>query len=144
MRTYPSNSPQAAARIVALAMLSGGKVCTAELDTPERLDTPAQLGLQAEEFDAVVHSLCDDLISTVSPSSAEAFRVDPRTLACMMDGVADPGLRLKVLRLCTSVVDADSCVDEGESIILKAAVERWGLRSEMLQPRLAGRVAGHV
>ena len=32
MRTYPNNSPQAAARIVALAMLADGQVCKAEIN----------------------------------------------------------------------------------------------------------------
>ena len=31
MRTYPHNSPQAAARIVALAMLADGQLCVEEI-----------------------------------------------------------------------------------------------------------------
>ena len=36
MRTYPNNSPQAAARIVGLAMLADGNVCKGELDVLDR------------------------------------------------------------------------------------------------------------
>ena len=46
MRTYPNNSPQAAARIVALAMLADAQLCKAEIDVLERLRAhEEQLGL---------------------------------------------------------------------------------------------------
>lgn len=45
MRTYPRNSPQAAARIVALAMLADGHVCRSEIEALERCDAAARLGL---------------------------------------------------------------------------------------------------
>ena len=48
MRTYQNNSPQAAARIVGLAMLADGNVCKAELDVLDRLGAHQQLGLQPE------------------------------------------------------------------------------------------------
>ena len=37
MRTYPSNSPEAAARIVALAMLADGNVCHREMQALDAL-----------------------------------------------------------------------------------------------------------
>ena len=72
MRTYRINSPQAAARIVGLAMLADGHLCKAELDVLDR------------------HGA------------------------------------------------------EGESIVLGAAVEHWGLHREMLQPELAKPGVEHV
>ena len=47
--------------------------------------------------------------------------------------IDDPALRLKLLRLCVSIVEADGHVAEGESIVLLAAVEHWGLHREMLK-----------
>ena len=139
MRTYPNNSPQAAARIVGLAMLADGHVCKAELDVLDRHGVHHQLGLHAEELHVVVHALCEDLLSAAQLTWADACRVDPRTLAEMMGEVDDPRLRLEVLRLCVSVVEADGHVGEGESIVLGAAVEHWGLHREMLQPAPASR-----
>ena len=144
MRTYPNNSPQAAARIVALAMLADGNMCKAELDVLDRLGVHAQLGLRPEELHVVVHDLCEDLLSAAHLTWADACRVDPRTLAELLCEVDDPWLRLKVLRLCVSVVEADGHVAEGESIVLVTAVEHWGLHREMLQPALAERGAEHV
>ena len=39
MRNYPRNSPQAAARIVALTLLADGHIDKAEIDTLDRVDT---------------------------------------------------------------------------------------------------------
>ena len=144
MRPYPNNSPQAAARIVALAMLADGHLCKAELDVLDRLDVHRQLGLQPEELHTVVHSLCEDLLAAAHLTWADACRVDPRTLAELMAEVDDPGLRLKVLNLCVSVVEADGNVAEGESIVLGAAVEHWGLHRQMLQPVISSRGVEHV
>ena len=144
MRTYPNNSPQAAARIVALAMLADGNVCKGELDALDQLGVHDQLGLQPEEFHLVVHAFCEDLLAASRPTWADACGVDPRMLAELMAEVDDPQLRLKVLRLCVSVVEADGHLAEGESIAIGAAVEHWGLHREMLQPELAKAGVAHV
>ena len=47
MRTYPRNSPEAAARIVALVLISDGHVCRSEIETlqPEVRDHEPRLAL---------------------------------------------------------------------------------------------------
>ncbi|HBY64031.1 MAG TPA: hypothetical protein DEH78_29770 [Solibacterales bacterium] len=139
MRTYPDNSPQAAARIVALAMLADGNLCKAEVDELERLGFHAQLGLPPDALHVIVHDLCEDLLSAAHLTWGDACRVDPRTLAGLLCEVDDPRLRLKVLRLCVAVVEADGHVADGESIVLVTAVEHWGLQREMLQAERAER-----
>ena len=144
MRTYQNNSPQAAARIVGLAMLADGHMCKAELEVLDRLGVHRQLGLQPEALQVVVHALCEDLLAAAQMTWADACRVDPRTLAELMGEVDDPALRLKVLTLCVSVVEADGHVAEGESIVLGAAVEHWGLHRQMLQPACSNPGVAHV
>ena len=144
MRTYPNNSPQAAARIVALAMLADGEMGEAELDVLDRLRVHEQLGLRPEELHVVVNAMCDDLLSEAQLSWADTCRVDPATVAEMMAEIDERDLRLTVLRLCVAVVEADDRVDEGESILLTAAVEQWGLHSWMLQAQPAQPYAAHA
>lgn len=134
MRSYPHDSPQAAARIVTLAMLADGAVSGAEIDALDRSGVHQQLGLHADSWDAVVHDFCDDLLDAAQVTWADACRIDPRTLADLMAEIVDPALRLKVLRLCVLVVEADGNVVDGEAIMLGTAVEQWGLHREMLQP----------
>ena len=144
MRPYPRNSPQAAARIVALAMVADGHVCKVELDVLDRLRAYEQLGLARAEFHAVVHAVCEDLLTPTHRTCADVCRVDPQTLAQLMAEVDDPDLSLKVLSLCISVSEADGHVAKGEEIVLVAAVEHGCLHREMLQPELAERSVEHV
>jgi uncharacterized tellurite resistance protein B-like protein len=131
MRSYPTNSPQAAARIVALTLLADGHLDKSELDVLERCGAHEQLGLDREDLHAVLHGFCEDLLHSAHLSWDDACRVDPRTLAQLMAEVDDPAVRLKVLRLCLKVVQADNHVADGEAIVLGAAVEQWGLQREM-------------
>lgn len=144
MRPYPSNSPCAAARILALAALADGNICEAELDLLNRLRAYERLGLTRADFHAVGHTLSKDLLTSAQLTWADICPVDPRTLAELMAEVDDPELRLKVLRLCVLVCEADGHVVDGEEIVLVAAVEYWGLHREMLQPKLAEPGIEHV
>ena len=134
MRPYPRNSPQAAARIVTLAMLADGDVSEVELDALDRSGVHKQLGLHVDDWDAVVHDFRDDLLEATQLTWPDVCQIDPRTLADLMAEIDDPALRLKVLRLCVSVVEADGNVEDGEAIMLGTVVEQWGLHREMLQP----------
>lgn len=144
MRTYPKNSPQAAARIVALAMLADGQMCRAEITALDRLRAHEQLGLRPDELHSVVHSMCNDLLSTAELTWADACQVDPQTLIQLMAEIDDSELRLKVLGLCVAVVEADGQVAAGEAIVLMAAVEQWGLQRWILQPELSRRSVEHA
>ena len=133
MRIYPSNSPQAAARIIALTVLADRDIGKTELDLLDRLAVHEQLGLDRRELHAVLDSLCEDLLSSEQLQWADACPVDDRTLAELMGEIEDPALRRKLLRLCIEIAEADAQVVEGESIVLTAAVEHWGLHHEMLR-----------
>lgn len=139
MRSYPTNSPHAAGRIIAMALLADGHLSKAELDVLDRLDVARQLGLARSELHSVVHGFCEDLLASASGGWADACRIDSTTLFGLLAEIDDPVLRRQVLQLCARVVDADGHVADGESALLLAAVEHWGLPRELLQdaPTLA-------
>ena len=126
MRTYPNNSPQACARIVALAMLADGHFCKTELDVLARLDADAQLGLAPDELKAIVHTLCEDLFYS-SHGSWDPANLDSSTLNALLAEINDPQLRVKVLALCVAVTEADDHLAEGETRVLAAAWKQWGM-----------------
>ena len=133
MRTYPLNSPQAAARIVALAMVVDGQLGQTEIDVLERLNAPARLGLLLSELRTIVRRLCEDLLLSLEPGDFSMCHVDERTLAQLMAEIDNPQLRRTVLGLCIAVVEADSQVSDGEALVLVAAVEHWGMHRAMLE-----------
>ena len=133
MRSYPTNSPQAAARILALTVVSDGDIGDAELQWLDRLAVHERLGLARHELHALLDTFCEDLLSSDQLKWADACPVDERTLADLMGEIQDPDLRLKLLRLCVDLAEVDARVDDGESFVLSAAVEHWGLHREMLE-----------
>lgn len=134
MRSYSASSPQAAARIVALTVVADGDIGDAEIEWLDRLAVHEQLGLARHELHALLDSFCEDLLSSDQLNWADACPVDERTLAELMGEIQDPALRRKLLRLCVELAEVDARVDEGESIVLVAAVEHWGLHHEMFRP----------
>jgi uncharacterized tellurite resistance protein B-like protein len=133
MRSYPANSPQAAARIIALTVVADGDIGEAEIEWLDRLAVHKQLGLARHELHALLDIFCEDLLSSDQLKWADVCPVDERTLADLMGEIQDPTLRLKLLRLCVELAEVDAQVDEGESIVLVAAVEHWGLHHEMFR-----------
>ncbi len=134
MRTYAIDSPQAAARILAVTIVSDGHVSKTELDMLEKAGAYQRLGIDRTEMQTVLQVLCDDLLQARHPHWADACQIDSRTLAQLMAEVEDPTLRLEVLRLCVAVAEADGHVADGESMVLVSAVEQWGLHHKMFRP----------
>lgn len=133
MRPYPVNSPQAAARIVALTVVADGDIADAEIECLDRLAVNEQLGLTRHELLELLDTFCEDLLSSGQLNWADVCPVDERTLANLMDEIQDPALRLKVLRLCVELAEVDANVDDRESAVLVAAVEHWGLQHAMFR-----------
>jgi hypothetical protein len=133
MRKYAQNSPQAAARIVALTVVADGDVGKAELAAIDELAVHRQLGLEPDAFQEVIDAFCEDLLSSKQLAWADACPVDEYTLAELMGEIDDPTLRRTVLALCVKLAEADDLVAEGESVVLIAAVAHWGLNYQVLR-----------
>lgn len=132
MRSYPRNSPQAAGRIVALAMLADGHLAPVELEALERQTAFEKLGLDRPELHDVIHGLCEDLLWSSNLTWSDVAHADSGTLAAVMSEVDDRELQFAILQCCVAVVEADGHVAPGESIALTSAVEHWSLHREML------------
>ena len=133
MRTYPTNSPQAAARIIALTLVADGHVSHTEMAVLDRIGACEQLGLEPDEMQAVLRDFCEDLLQARHPNWADACQIEPRTLTQLMAEIDDPALRVAVLRMCVAVAEVDGHVADGEAIVLVNAVEQWGLHHQMLR-----------
>ena len=138
-RRYPRNSPHAAARIVALALISSGEVKPAEVAALEAMQAHAQLGLTQQAWHDVVHELCTDLLA--SATQRTDCLIDSRMIKRLLGDVDDVTLQRLVLRLCAAAINADGQIDDGESIVMLAAIDHWGLdpdEQELLEPLLYG------
>lgn len=125
MRYYPRNSPQAAARILAITLLADGHVSQMELDALDQAQAHEQLGLHRQELHDVIHGLCEDMLMASGLCWGDTCRVDPDTLGQLLKDIDDPDLRHKVLTLCVSVIESDTHVTEAESNMLAFVMSHW-------------------
>ena len=132
MRSYPRNSPEAAARIVALVMISDGHVCRSEVDAVQRLQVEQELGLAPGAFAQVVQTLCEDLLMGAYAGGSMMCSVDEATLASFLAELDEPALQAQVLRLASAAAEADQHLSDAEAWVMAAALRQWGL--EAIQP----------
>ena len=116
---------------MALASLADGSLSPLEVDALDRVQAHQQLGLERTELHQVMDTLCEDLLTAAHGDWQEACQIDARTLSELMAEIDDPDLRLKLLHLCATVVEADGHLAEGETLVMEAAVEHWGLHHAM-------------
>lgn len=135
MRTYSRNSPQAAARIVALVLIADGHVDRCEDAVLEKLDIDRELGLAPAEFARIVQTLCEDRSIAHAPSMPVAAHADSATLDRLLAEIDDPVLRRKTIRLCVAVAAADDYLADGEIATLAAILTAWTLQPAAATPR---------
>lgn len=127
MRSYPLNSPEAAARIVSLVLISDGHVCSSEFDILKRLGAERELGLEPQLLPHIVHTLCEELLASGYETGSLMCNVDDSTLASLMAEISDPVLQRKVLRLSLAAARADGHLADGETLVVDAARRHWQL-----------------
>lgn len=127
MRTYPQDSPRSVARLVALAMLADGHVCSREFAALERAQAQLANGLSRPELQKLLQELCEDLMLSGQLGSMGGVHLDADTLAGLMSEVEDPKLRLAVVEAWVSAIDADEHRADAEAEVLRAAERCWGI-----------------
>lgn len=127
MRNYPSDSPQAMARLVVLALLADGILDTRELDLVDDRRTMASLGLDAASFDDVFYAFCADMLRTGQRMTSERLDLDADTIDRMLDEVRNPLLRKKTLRAMVEIAHADHHLAGGEAALIDQAMKRWAI-----------------
>jgi len=125
MRSYPRNSPEAAARIVALVLISDGHVCRSEIDALSRLQLEQALGLAPGAFAQVVHNLCEDLLMGAYGNGSMMCCVDDATLASLLAELDEPERQSQVLRLASAAAEADNHLSDAEALVVAAARRQW-------------------
>jgi hypothetical protein len=135
VRSYPRNSPEAAARVVALVLISDGHVCRSEVEALQRLQVEQELGLAPGAFAKVVQTLCEDLLIGAYGGGSMMCSVDESTLAALLAEIDEASLQARVLRLARAAAGADKHLAEAEEWVVAAARKRW----QIGEPAASGR-----
>ena len=126
MRSYPKNSPGAAGRLLALTMISDGNVALSEIRAVYRSRILEHIGLDDDEFDAVLHELCNDLLATAHHGT---IQIDETLIDALLDEIEAPELRRNLLRTMWRLADADGWLADSEAVVLNRAAIRWDAES---------------
>ncbi|MCX9155416.1 TerB family tellurite resistance protein [Niveibacterium sp. 24ML] len=127
MRHYPSDSPEAKARVVALALLADGAIDLNEIAALERHEVVARLGLAHPEFDRVVREFCEDMLVSANRLPSGQVELDEATIDALLDDIRDPLTRKRMLRAVLDIVNADGRLADGEAVLVSHAMQRWDL-----------------
>jgi hypothetical protein len=125
MRTYKSDSPQAAARLIALALLADGHVGSNELDALDEARLSNRLGLAQGEFRTIMRDLCEDLMSTSHLNWGNLCRPESDVMRHVIFELRDPMMRTEVIDLCKTAMLAEEPVSEHEYALLHAFAQAW-------------------
>ncbi len=125
MRNYPDNSPEAATRLLAMALVADGHYAIAEIKALDRLNAPARLGLGPESFKAVIDHFCEDLLLASHGVWLGSAAIDPATRRELFAEVKDPALGAEVRALCEAVMLCDGHLADGEVILLDEMAKAW-------------------
>ncbi len=127
MRSYPRNSPEAAARIVALVLISDGQMCSSEFEILKKLGAERELGLDPQLLPHIVYTLCEELRAGGYETDSLIARVDSSEMTSLMAEISDPALQRTVLRLSLAAARADGHLADGEAKVVEAARHHWKL-----------------
>ena len=127
MRHYPSDSPEAMGRLVALTLMADGAIDASELKQLDHTDTIRRLGLNEASFDRVIHELCDDMLTSAHRTPAGQLELDVENIDLLLAEVQHPILQKQVLRMMLDVVNADTKLSGGEAVLVAEAMKFWGI-----------------
>jgi uncharacterized tellurite resistance protein B-like protein len=125
MRSYPTDSPKAVSRLLALAMIVDGHLAPAELKAMHRTGILLDTGIDEDGFDDVVRDLCEDMLASAARRCSEEVEIDARLLDALLGEVQDTALRLSVMKAMLEIVHADSVLDVRETLLIERAFKRW-------------------
>lgn len=123
MRSYPVDSPQACARVLALALIADGGVSDAELASVSNQPETRALGIDEHLMQKVLQELCEDLQFMSRRRwgrELEAAQLDP-----LLGEVRDERCRGQLLALVYRIALADGRLCDGEGRLLAYMNRRW-------------------
>ena len=123
MRSYASNSPHAAGRLLALTMVVDGNLAHSELVAMDRTRILNHVALDHDAFQQLLQELCDDLLMGAVHG---VVQLDSGLIDDLLMEINQPDLRRHLLQAMWNIADADGWLADGEAVLLTRASVMWG------------------
>ena len=143
MRSYTPNSPEAAARVLAMALLADGHLSLTEVQAIDRLKVSRKLGLTPGQFTAVLEGFCNDLVVSHRGPWTGSSQLDGHIRSQLVGEITDPHLQDAVMSLCADLIKSDGHLADDEVQMLDELAGAWPRRfapsaSQAMVPASAG------
>lgn len=135
MKRYVRNSPESIARVVAMMMVTDGKLDSREIEILDELHVYEILGMSQAQFMEVVHEYCSDLLAS-SSRSGHVKLIDQKRIDEIIDCVDNPPARILACSMILNVAHADKHFADTELAVFRHVLERWNLTLEELHEQL--------
>lgn len=135
MKRYPRNSPQAVARVLAMMMVSDGKLHPREIEVLDELRIYEILGISQLGFMSVVHDFCSDLLASGN-GSGRIRLVDKARIEEVIGLVDDRRTRVLTCGMLLNIVNADDNMSDPELAVLRYVLDCWSLPLDALEREL--------
>lgn len=128
MRSYAPNSPEAAARVVTMALLADGHLSMTEVQAIDRLKVSRKLGLEPSQFTAVLEGFCNDLVVSHRGPWTGSSQLDVYIRDQLMSEITHPHLQTEVMSLCAALIKSDGHLADDEVRMLDMLAGAWPTR----------------
>ncbi len=129
MRQYATDSPEATARILALALLADGAIDLSEVESLQQHKIISKLGLDRSLFDKVIHEFCEDMLSYAHQTPSGRHELDAGSIDALLNEIRDPDKRNTLFSSMLNIVNAEGVILAGESVLISQALKVWHLDS---------------
>jgi uncharacterized tellurite resistance protein B-like protein len=136
MKSYPTNSPEAVSRIVAMMMITDSSLDDRELEVMDELSIYDIIGISRSGFSQVVQDYCTELMSA-GGEDGKIRLVDKDRINAVVDLVDDHEKRVQTCGMILNIASADGRLHDTELAVFKYILDRWGLTLESLERELA-------
>lgn len=124
MKTYAPNSPEAVARVLAMAIVSDGDLDRREVRMLDDLDAYASMGLTRNQFLQVAKDFCGDLARMNTPLISLLAK---EVFEPVVGAVSDSAVRARAARLLIAIVGADGQHAPQERLVLSSILDAWSV-----------------
>lgn len=148
MRHYAPDSPEASARIIALALLADGAIDLSEIESVRHFRIVEELDIGDGRFDKVMREFCEDMLVCAPRTATGHIELDRETVVRLLADIRHPDLQRKLLRSILDIINSDGGLAGSEAILVSEAMKRWEInlrdvpRVDLPRPRRWSPAAG--
>ncbi|MDQ5960267.1 MAG: hypothetical protein QG592_1349 [Pseudomonadota bacterium] len=125
MRHYAPDSPEASARIIALALLADGAIDLSEIDSIRHYKIVEKIGIGDECFNKVIRDFCEDMLVSAHRTTAGQLELDRDTVVELLGDIRQPAEQHKLLRSILDIINSDGSLAGSEAVLVSEAMKRW-------------------